>query len=72
MTGTKCDLFTHKSSRSYLNHLVYRSTSVPVHVLKQLYTLQANYSRYTLDICKEISQQDGGPNTSVTWNEECV
>ena len=23
MTGTKCDLFTHKSSRSYLNHLVY-------------------------------------------------
>ena len=24
MTGTKCDLFTHKSSRSYLNHLVHR------------------------------------------------
>jgi hypothetical protein len=23
MTGTNCDLFTHKSSRSYLNHLVY-------------------------------------------------
>ena len=22
MTGTKCDLFTHRSSRSYLNHLV--------------------------------------------------
>ena len=22
MTGTNCDLFTHKSSRSYLNHLV--------------------------------------------------
>jgi hypothetical protein len=22
MTGTKCDLVTHKSSRSYLNHLV--------------------------------------------------
>jgi hypothetical protein len=21
MTGTNCDLFTHKSSRSYLNHL---------------------------------------------------
>jgi hypothetical protein len=21
-TGTNCDLFTHKSSRSYLNHLV--------------------------------------------------
>jgi hypothetical protein len=23
MTGTNCDLFPHKSSRSYLNHLVY-------------------------------------------------
>jgi hypothetical protein len=23
MTGTNCDLFTNKSSRSYLNHLVY-------------------------------------------------
>jgi hypothetical protein len=26
MTGTNCDLFTHKSSRSYLNHLVYAYT----------------------------------------------
>jgi hypothetical protein len=25
MTGTNCDLFTHKSSRSYLNHLVLHS-----------------------------------------------
>ena len=25
MTGTNCDLFTHKSSRSYLNHLVYKN-----------------------------------------------
>jgi hypothetical protein len=23
MTGRNCDLFTHKSSRSYLNHLVH-------------------------------------------------
>jgi hypothetical protein len=23
MTGTNCDLFTHKSSRSYLNYLVF-------------------------------------------------
>jgi hypothetical protein len=23
MTGINCDLFTHKSSRSYLNHLVH-------------------------------------------------
>ena len=31
MTGTNCDLFTHKSSRSYLNHLVHRSLcEVPI------------------------------------------
>jgi hypothetical protein len=24
MTGTNCDLFTHKSSPSYLNHLVFK------------------------------------------------
>jgi hypothetical protein len=28
MTGTNCDLFTHKSSRSHLNHLVYEESSV--------------------------------------------
>jgi hypothetical protein len=28
MTGTNCDLFTHKQSRSYLNHLV-QSTCCP-------------------------------------------
>ena len=27
MTGTNCDLFTHKSSRSYLNHLVHHDSS---------------------------------------------
>jgi hypothetical protein len=27
MTGTNCDLYTHKSSRSYLNHLVYNRVS---------------------------------------------
>jgi hypothetical protein len=27
MTGTNCDLFTHKSSRSYLNHLVFNKPS---------------------------------------------
>jgi hypothetical protein len=26
MTGTNCDLFTHKQSRSYLNHLVITAT----------------------------------------------
>ena len=29
MTGTNCDLFTHKQSRSYLNHLVYAQTERP-------------------------------------------
>jgi hypothetical protein len=28
MTGTDCGLFTHKSSRSYLNHLVHKITLV--------------------------------------------
>jgi hypothetical protein len=28
MTGTNCDLFTQNQSRSYLNHLVHRSTSL--------------------------------------------
>jgi hypothetical protein len=30
MTGTNCDLFTHKSSRSYLNHLVFDKGSLPL------------------------------------------
>jgi hypothetical protein len=28
MTGTNCDLFTHKQSRSYLNYLVFRTLNV--------------------------------------------
>jgi hypothetical protein len=35
MTGTNCDLFTHKSSRSYLNHLVV-SMWVTVYYVVQL------------------------------------
>jgi hypothetical protein len=31
MTGTNCDLFTHKSSRSYLNHLVYYTDVAMLH-----------------------------------------
>jgi hypothetical protein len=37
MTGTNCDLFTHKSSRSYLNHLVY------IHIW--IYTMWFKYDR---------------------------
>jgi hypothetical protein len=32
MTGTNCDLFTHKSSRSYLNHLVFYSPKLRCYV----------------------------------------
>ena len=28
MTGTDCDLFTHKQSRSYLNHLVHTNVTL--------------------------------------------
>jgi hypothetical protein len=34
MTGTNCDLFTHNQSRSYLNHLVYRSYNKTFEELK--------------------------------------
>jgi hypothetical protein len=30
MTGKNCDLFTHKSSRSYLNHFVYHISKNPI------------------------------------------
>jgi hypothetical protein len=30
MTGTNCDLFTHKSSRSYFNHLVHETCTAQV------------------------------------------
>jgi hypothetical protein len=33
MTGANCDLFTHKSSRSYLNHLVYECVLLCLSVL---------------------------------------
>jgi hypothetical protein len=45
MTGTNCDLFTHKSSRSYLNHLV--SISILVTQNKHLYV--TNQEIYNTD-----------------------
>jgi hypothetical protein len=36
MTGTNCDLFTHKQSRSYLNHLVIARENVLVLPRKRL------------------------------------
>ena len=38
MTGTNCDLFTHKSSRSYLNHLVHNI----IEILKYVRLLNFN------------------------------
>jgi hypothetical protein len=32
MTETNCDLFTHKSSRSYLNHLVYTYIYIYIYI----------------------------------------
>jgi hypothetical protein len=41
MTETNCDLFTHKLSRSYLNHLVYVPPGFNI-VKKVHFTLSAN------------------------------
>jgi hypothetical protein len=43
MTGTNCDLFTHKSSRSYLNHLV-----SCVIVWSRMTSMQETVSDFTL------------------------
>jgi hypothetical protein len=37
MTGTNFDLFTHKSSRSYLNHLVYSLIMSRINNIKYMY-----------------------------------
>jgi hypothetical protein len=43
MTGTNCDLFTHKSSRSYLNHLVYIYTYIYVYTYICIYSYMCVY-----------------------------
>jgi hypothetical protein len=40
MTGTNCDLFTHKSSRSYLDHLV--SYTFHVQVNCKIFVVELN------------------------------
>jgi hypothetical protein len=40
MTGTKCDLFTHKQSRSYLNHLVFMSGPVFCNIINLNYFIR--------------------------------
>ena len=48
MTGTNCDLFTHKSSRSYLNHLVFFILLFDNYNHSKLLNLCANVDIYTI------------------------
>jgi hypothetical protein len=41
MTGTNCNLFTHKSSRSYLNHLVFTVQNLDINECSRILELQA-------------------------------
>jgi hypothetical protein len=47
MTGTNCDFFTHKSSRSYLNHLVLSKKTVNFYK-KYLPNILFNISRISV------------------------
>ena len=49
MTGTNCDLFTHKSSRSYLNHLVLHIPKFTVFSLS--YAACKAHAPYHIVIC---------------------
>jgi hypothetical protein len=54
MTGTNCDLFTHKSSRSYLNHLVtfkFRNSSG---ILVQLHTTQTHVHTVSVFLADKV------------------
>jgi hypothetical protein len=48
MTGTNCDLFTHKSSRSYLNHLVQKINIAEANALQDLLFLLHSFSNNPL------------------------
>jgi hypothetical protein len=43
MTGTNCDLFTHKPSRSYLNHLVLQKGKQKWNILYTTKRWKANW-----------------------------
>jgi hypothetical protein len=69
MTGTNCDLFTQKSSRSYLNHLVCRNGNLLVFFpLRGVKT----WSQLSLDQiqlrCVTLSSESG----STTHRCECI
>jgi uncharacterized membrane protein YdbT with pleckstrin-like domain len=50
MTGTNCDLFTHKSSRSYLNHLVIIILGT-IYLISGLFYYYYYYSYYYYYYC---------------------
>ena len=69
MTGTNCDLFTHKSSRSYLNHLVLtlrlpHSKNVKLHFPEKGTTFQ--YTNFILP--RKRYQCSCTQHESVWWN----
>jgi hypothetical protein len=70
MTGTNCDLFTHKQSRSYLNHLVHSSNfrsrlssdSLRCHVCARTWAISVNVDGLTStipsNVIHEISERE--------------
>ena len=60
MTGTNCDLFTHKSSRSYLNHLVHHNKLVKLQfIVTSSNALTINVKTLTGDPEDKVSQGRG-------------
>jgi hypothetical protein len=57
MTGTNCDLFTYNQSRSYLNHLVHRSScKIPViHIVTKLESSLQIFEKYSNIKCHDLS-----------------
>jgi hypothetical protein len=59
MTGTNCDLFTHKSSRSYLNHLVY--------IYEYNVTSIKGGGRAVSQLVEAPHHKKGGPGLDTRW-----
>jgi hypothetical protein len=68
MTGTNCDLFTHKQSRSYLNHLVHSMTQNLVKVTTECGVSHKNIKYAELIQYKNITQGYHVKYSSVTLN----
>jgi hypothetical protein len=61
MTGTNCDLFTHKSSPSYLNHLVFGTLSAKSLGSRRVRKITKNacYLRHVCPSIRKISAAAG-------------